>query len=150
MLCPTFQVGSICGGIAVILVMTMMSLLYPFMYKSSWKIYIGAFFLPFVGFAFGYIVAKLCRMNSMQARTVALETGIQNFPLCMTLISLSFPRNMIPKLVLFPLLYGVFVLTNSCIFVFQKVKECRKAGEKFESVPTSDNHSSLEMSIVVS
>ena len=87
--------------------MTLVSLLYPFMYKASWKIYIGAFFLPFVGFVFGYVVAILFRMDNTWARTVALETGIQNFPLCMTLVSLSFPKELIPQLALFPLLYGV-------------------------------------------
>ncbi|XP_053405064.1 ileal sodium/bile acid cotransporter-like [Mercenaria mercenaria] len=149
------KIGSICGGIAVILTMTLMSLLYPFMYKSSWKIYVGAFFLPFVGFAFGYIVAKICRMNSTHARTVALETGIQNFPLCMTLISSSFPKHVIPKLVLFPLLYGIFVLTNSCIFVLfyhivRKTKDYRNksAGKDFTSVPTTNNHDGVEMNTV--
>lgn len=88
------------------------------MYKSSWKIYVGAFFLPFIGFAFGYLVSKLFRRNNVFARTVALETGIQNFPLCMTVITLSFPPELIPKLALMPLLDGVFIITNSCIFVF--------------------------------
>lgn len=150
-----FQIGSLCGALAVILTMTLMSLLYPFMYKSSWKIYIGSFFLPFVGFAFGYIVAKLCRMSATHARTVALETGIQNFPLCMTLISLSFPKHLIPKLVLFPLLYGVFVLTNSCVFVLlyhvvKRVKTHKNNSDKeFASVPTTDNHLSAEMETIV-
>ncbi|XP_060592169.1 ileal sodium/bile acid cotransporter-like [Ruditapes philippinarum] len=146
------KIGSFCGGLAVILSMTLMSLLYPFMYKSSWKIYIGAFFLPFVGFAFGYIVAKICRMNATHARTVALETGIQNFPLCMTLISLSFPKNMIPKLALFPLLYGVFVLTNSCVFVLlyhvmKKLKEKydKMAGKEFTRVPVNENNGTVDV-----
>lgn len=140
-----FQVGSYCGAFAVILTMTLISLLYPFMYKASWKIYVGSFFLPFVGFSFGYAVAVIFRMDQIRARTVALETGIQNFPLCMTLISLSFPRELIPHLALFPLLYGVFVLTNSCIFVIiykiiQRLKGREKENEiEFSTVPTAEN-----------
>ena len=128
----------------MILTMVLISLLYPFMYKASWKIYIGSFFLPFLGFIFGYVVAIIFRMDSIRARTVALETGIQNFPLCMTLISLSFPRALIPKLALFPLLYGVFVLTNSCIFVmiYKLRKSKKKSDIQFVAVPTLDRKSS--------
>ena len=128
----------------MVLTMVLISLLYPFMYKASWKIYIGSFFLPFVGFVFGYVVAVIFRMDQKRARTVALETGIQNFPLCMTLISLSFPRELIPHLALFPLLYGVFVLTNSCIFVFiykaiHRLKANNKKQEiQFVTVPTNE------------
>ncbi|KAL3865793.1 hypothetical protein ACJMK2_043147 [Sinanodonta woodiana] len=138
------KIGSYVGILAVILTMTLVSVLYPFMYQSSWKIYVGSFFLPFVGFAFGYLVALIFRQDHIRCRTIALETGIQNFPLSMTLISLSFPQHMIPKIGLFPLLYGVFVLSNSCLFVlgykviimFQK----RTASEqdKFISVPTQE------------
>lgn len=73
--------------------------------------------MPFLGFAFGYAVAKIFRMNDCHARTVALETGVQNFPLCMTVISLSFPSHILSQLALFPLLAGVFIITNGCIFV---------------------------------
>ena len=128
----------------MILTMVLISLLYPFMYKASWKIYVGSFFLPFLGFGFGYVVAAIFRLDYTRARTVALETGIQNFPLCMTLISLSFPRELIPHLALFPLLYGVFVLTNSCIFVliYKVIIRLKKPEKKHEiqfvTVPTVD------------
>ncbi|KAH3839318.1 ileal sodium/bile acid cotransporter-like [Dreissena polymorpha] len=148
------QVGSICGALAVVLTMTLMSLLYPFMYRSSWKIYVGAFWLPFLGFAFGYVVAKIFRMNASHARTVALETGIQNFPLCMTLISLSFPKHIIPKIALFPLLYGVFVLTNSCLFVLgyhilKRLKVCSSDSNEstFAAVSQIETDEMLSMEI---
>ena len=83
-------------------------------------------------------------MDDIRCRTVALETGIQNFPLCMTLISLSFPREIIPKLALFPLLYGVFVLTNSVIFVgaYHVIKRYKSLNQnedtEFIGVPMKD------------
>ena len=83
-------------------------------------------------------------MDNIRARTVALETGIQNFPLCMTLVSLSFPKDLIPQLALFPLLYGVFVLTNSVIFViiYKVIKRLNGQNQKneieFVTVPTDD------------
>lgn len=108
-----------------------MSLLYPFMYKATWKIYIGAILLPFVGFIFGYFVASVCRMESFRRRTVALETGIQNFPLCMTLLSLSFSREVFAEISLFPLLYGVTCIVASVIFaVIYRIVATFKAKSK--------------------
>ena len=100
----------------MVLTLTLMSVLYPFMYNATWKIYLGAFLLPFAGFLFGYIVASICRMEHLQRRTVALETGIQNFPLCMTLLSLSFSREVFAEISLFPLLYGVTCILASIVF----------------------------------
>lgn len=108
-----------------------MSLLYPFMYKATWKIYIGAILLPFVGFIFGYFVASVCRMEPFRRRTVALETGIQNFPLCMTLLSLSFSREVFAEISLFPLLYGVTCIVASVIFaVIYRIVAAFKAKTK--------------------
>jgi len=129
-----FQVGSVAGVIAVVATLTLISLSYPFMYNSPWQIYLGSFCLPFIGFAFGYIVAKLFRLNAVMARTVALETGVQNFPLCMTVITLSFPSHVISKLALFPLLSGVFIITNSCVFLFAYL-----IVKKIKSIRSGDN-----------
>ncbi|XP_056022013.1 ileal sodium/bile acid cotransporter-like [Ostrea edulis] len=110
------KIGSIAGALSVILNLTLLSLLYPFMYNASWKIYLGAFLLPFIGFLFGYVVASIFRMEHFQRRTVALETGIQNFPLCMTLLTLSFTKSRFAEISLFPLLYGVTCLLASVVF----------------------------------
>ncbi|XP_053405597.1 ileal sodium/bile acid cotransporter-like [Mercenaria mercenaria] len=150
------KIASIFGVIGIILTITFLSLLYSFIYKSSWEIYAAACLLTSAGFALGYIVAKLFRMNATHARTVALETGIQNIPLCLTIIALSFPKQMIPKLVPFPLLYGIFAQINSCVFVLLyyigksvKAYKNKETRNDFTSVPTSDNPDGVEMSIVV-
>jgi predicted Na+-dependent transporter len=94
------------------------------MYNASWKIYLGAFLLPFTGFLFGYVVASIFRMKHFERRTVALETGIQNFPLCMTLLTMSFSRDRFAEISLFPLLYGVTCILASVVFavVYRVVK----------------------------
>ncbi|XP_032689259.1 ileal sodium/bile acid cotransporter isoform X2 [Odontomachus brunneus] len=44
----------------------------------SWKIVIAGMGLPWLGFLFGFIVAKLCRQPQADIRAIAIETGIQN------------------------------------------------------------------------
>ncbi|XP_033750416.1 ileal sodium/bile acid cotransporter-like [Pecten maximus] len=110
--------GSIAGAIAEVLTLTLMSVMYPFMYRTSWNIYLGALLLPTVGFLFGYMVATIFRMDKSRRITVSLETGIQNFPLCMTLLTLTFDRSMFGLISLFPLMYGVTCIVCSIIFLF--------------------------------
>ena len=115
------------------------------MYKASWKIYMGAFILPFAGFIFGYIVALICRQDPVRCRTIALETGIQNFPLCMTLLTLTFSNTMFAEISLFPLLYGVTCIICSLVFlgiykISAFVKSDRKTKQQFIGVPTVDEN----------
>ncbi|XP_062572326.1 ileal sodium/bile acid cotransporter-like [Saccostrea cucullata] len=141
------KVGSIAGAFSVVLTLTLLSLLYPFMYSASWKIYLGAILLPFVGFLFGYIVASIFRMEHFQRRTVALETGIQNFPLCMTLLSLSFSRDRFAEISLFPLLYGVTCILASVVFagIFRIVKVfATKSSERKENGCTENLQETIE------
>ncbi|XP_046546507.1 ileal sodium/bile acid cotransporter-like [Haliotis rubra] len=109
------KIGSAAGAVSVVAAMTLTSLLYPFMYYSSWRIYFAVVFLPFISFGFGYATAFIFRMPHFRCRTVAMETGIQNFPFCMTLLSLTFSQSEMGELSLYPLLFGVFILVDSVI-----------------------------------
>lgn len=136
--------GSFVGAVSVVLVLTLMSLRFPYMYYASWKIYIAAFILPFAGFLFGYVVAVVCRQNPVRCRTIALETGIQNFPLCMTLLLLTFSKQIFAQISLFPLLYGVTCIICSLGFlgiykIVKKVKSTREKNKEFISVSTIED-----------
>lgn len=111
------KVGSAAGALSILLLLTLLSIQYPFMYQSTWRIYIGSILLPFAGFLFGYLVAMICRQDPVRCRTIALETGIQNFPLCMTLLTLTYSKDMFAQISLFPLLYGVTCILCSLVFL---------------------------------
>ena len=139
-----FQCGSVAGALSVVLVLSLISVRFPFMYYASWRIYIGAIVLPFAGFLFGYIVARICRQDHVRCRTIALETGIQNFPLCMTLLILTFSKSMFAQIALFPLLYGVTCILCSLVFlaiykIVQKVQSRRDRKKQFISVSTIED-----------
>ncbi|XP_011877319.1 PREDICTED: ileal sodium/bile acid cotransporter [Vollenhovia emeryi] len=50
-----------------------------YMFKLfSWKIIFAGMCLPWLGFTFGFIVAKVCKQPRADVRAIAIETGIQN------------------------------------------------------------------------
>ncbi|KAK7498756.1 hypothetical protein BaRGS_00009848 [Batillaria attramentaria] len=69
------KIGSAVGAVTVVLTMSLM------MYSASWRV--------------------IVRMTPKRCRTVSLETGIQNFPLCMTLLALTYPKDMLGQLAVY-------------------------------------------------
>jgi len=82
-------------------------------------IYVGAIGLGLFGFTFGYGLSRLFRQDARRARTIALETGIQNGPLAVLIVLLSFPGPEQQEVLLIPVLYSLFiVLTSSAVTVW--------------------------------
>lgn len=83
------------------------------------NIYIGSIGLGLVGFTFGYFLSRLFRQDARRSRTIALETGIQNGPLAVLIVLLSFPGPEQQQVLLIPVLYSLFiVLTSSAVTVW--------------------------------
>jgi bile acid transporter len=83
------------------------------------NIYIGSIGLGLVGFTLGYFLSRLLRQDTRRARTIALETGIQNGPLAVLIVLLSFPGPEQQQVLLIPVLYSLFiVLTSSAVTVW--------------------------------
>ena len=73
---------------------------------------------PF-GFLLGYFLARTLRIDPIRARTISMETGIQNGPLGILIVALAFagdPRQ--AELMLIPILYSVFVVMTSTAIMF--------------------------------
>ncbi|KAM6915040.1 hepatic sodium/bile acid cotransporter [Xenentodon cancila] len=94
---------------------------------------IGAL-MPFTGYAFGYLISSLFRLNQPERRTVAMETGCQNIQLCSTILKLAFPPAVIGPMFLFPLVYVSFQLSEAMLLIV--LFRCYKrftTGEKGET-----------------
>lgn len=77
------------------------------------QVYISAIFLGLIGIFFGYQFAKLLKIHPRSARTISLETGIQNGPLAITIVLLSFGAKEVDSVVLLPVLYSLFIVISS-------------------------------------
>jgi bile acid transporter len=89
------------------------------------KVYIGAIGLGLVGFAVGYAFARLVRQDPRRSRTIALETGIQNGPLGVLIVLLTFEGTRQQEVLLIPVLYSLFiVITSSVVTVwFRRISQ---------------------------
>ena len=76
-------------------------------------VYIGAIGLGLVGFAVGYAFARLVRQDPRRSRTIALETGIQNGPLGVLIVLLTFEGARQQEVLLIPVLYSLFIVLSS-------------------------------------
>jgi BASS family bile acid:Na+ symporter len=72
--------------------------------------------LSLCGFAAGFALARALGLDLMAAKTVSLETGIQNAPLTITVIGLSFAAGEYQdQMLLTVALYAIFVVITSTI-----------------------------------
>lgn len=86
---------------------------------TPWQVYFGAIGLGVFGFGVGYAFARLVRQDKRRARTIALETGIQNGPLGVLIVLLTFTGTKQQEVLLVPVLYSLFiVLTSSAVTVW--------------------------------
>ena len=88
--------------------------------------------LLLVRFIFGYFGSLAAKLKARQARTVALETGIQNTPLTMAIILSSFPKESQSELMLLPIIYAISIVLYSVVvtIIFRKISSQ-------ESIPTT-------------
>jgi bile acid transporter len=99
------------------------------------KIYVSSIALGLVGFVFGYFMSRLLRLSPRWSRTVSLETGIQNTPLAIAIVLLSFPREggLQSEVLAFPALYSIFIVLNSTWVTYLLRRFTRKEWACFEN-----------------
>jgi BASS family bile acid:Na+ symporter len=83
---------------------------------TEWPTYAVAIGLGVVGITGAYIIAKAIRLHPMNARTIALETGIQNGPLAIAVIVAVYIDNpFLDSILLIPALYSLFIVLISTV-----------------------------------
>ncbi len=87
--------------------------------STPWQTYLVAIGLGLFGIAIAYAIARAIRLHPMNARTVGLETGIQNGPLAIAIVLLTFSGNPdIGLILIVPALYSLFIVIVSTFVTF--------------------------------
>ena len=82
--------------------------------STPWQTYVVAIGLGLFGIMVAYLLTRGFKMHPMNARTIALETGIQNGPLGIAIVLLNFSGDPTIGLVLIvPALYSLFIVLIS-------------------------------------
>ena len=91
---------------------------WEFLLTTTWATYFGSIVLGLFGFALGYGFSILLRLHPRNARTVALETGIQNGPLAIAIIAFTFAGTEAQSIMAVPVLYSLFIVITSTLVTF--------------------------------
>lgn len=78
------------------------------MLQADWRLWFASSLLPLFGLLVGYTGSMVTCLSHDQSRTVAIEVSSQNVALCMTIIFISFKLEEATKIIMFPLIFGVF------------------------------------------
>jgi BASS family bile acid:Na+ symporter len=103
--------------VIVYLIVSFLGRHFHLMLTTPWTIYVASISLGLIGFLFGYHLSRLLGAHPIQQRAISLETGIQNTPVALAIILLSFPNADLQNDMLWTaILYSVFiVISSSCI-----------------------------------
>ncbi|WP_420414717.1 bile acid:sodium symporter family protein [Roseibium sp.] len=83
---------------------------------TPYEVILSAILLGLIGFFFGYMVAWITGLSPVIRRTISMETGIQNTPLTVALISLSFPTGaQQDEMLLLPAFYAFFIVMTAMV-----------------------------------
>lgn len=107
----------------VFLVLTWVPRNWGLLSSTPWQTYVVAIGLGLFGIAIAYGISKAIRLHPANARTIALETGIQNGPLAIAIILLTFQGSPdIGLILIVPALYSLFIVLIATVvtFVFRR------------------------------
>ena len=86
---------------------------------TPWQVYLVAICLGLVGITVAYLLARAIKLHPMNARTVGLETGIQNGPLAIAIVLLTFADSPdLGLLLLVPAMYSLFIVIVATFVTF--------------------------------
>jgi BASS family bile acid:Na+ symporter len=88
---------------------------FTFLMETGWATYAASIALGIVGITVGYLFAKALKLHPRNARTVGLETGIQNGPLAIAIIAFTFSGVEQQSVNAVPVLYSLFIVIVSTL-----------------------------------
>lgn len=88
---------------------------FAFLMETGWATYAASIALGLIGITVGYLFAKALKLHPRNARTVGLETGIQNGPLAIAIIAFTFSGVEQQAVNAVPVLYSLFIVIVSTL-----------------------------------
>ena len=88
---------------------------WQFLLSTTPATYVAAIGLGLIGITLGYLFATALKLHPRNARTIALETGIQNGPLAIAIIVFTFPPDQQQAIMAVPALYSLFIVIVSTL-----------------------------------
>ena len=132
--------GGMLGVIVILfLLLTWVPRNHQLLSTTPWSVYFASIGLGLFGIALGYLLARVLKQDKRRSRTIALETGIQNGPLAILVVLLTFNGQMQQDVLLIPVLYSLFiVLVSTAVTVwFRRITGREELLRDQAKVPTT-------------
>ncbi len=108
--------GALMGVVVILfLIFTWIPRNWRMLAETEPGLYAATIGIGLAGITLGYLLARALRQNTARARTIALETGIQNGPLAALVVTLSFSGQLQQDVLIIPVLYSLFIVLNATI-----------------------------------
>jgi len=123
------MIGGLLGVVVILfLIVSWVPRNYQLLLATGFPVYAASIGLGLCGFTLGFGLSRLMRQDAHRSRTIALETGIQNGPLAVLIVTLTFSGSQQQEVLLIPVLYSLFiVLTSSAVTVWFRGITTREA-----------------------
>lgn len=108
------MIGGLLGVVVILfLIVSWVPRNYQLLLDTGFPVYAASIGLGLCGFLLGYGLSRLLRQDPWRSRTIALETGIQNGPLAVLIVTLTFSGTQQQEVLLIPVLYSLFIVLSS-------------------------------------
>jgi BASS family bile acid:Na+ symporter len=114
------MIGGLLGVVVILfLVVSWVPRNWQLLLDTGFPVYTASIGLGLAGMALGYGLSRLLKQDTRRSRTIAMETGIQNGPLAVLIVVLTFTGDRQQAVLLIPVLYSLFiVLTSSAVTIW--------------------------------
>ncbi len=122
-------IGALMGVVVILfLIASWVPRNFQLLLETEAAVYAVTIGIGLAGMLFGYWVARGLGQDRNRARTISLETGIQNGPLAVLVITLSFTPAQQQEVLIIPILYALFiVLTSTAVTLWYRRRADREA-----------------------
>ncbi len=112
-------IGGLIGVVVILfLIVTWVPRNFRLLLDTGPLIYAATIGIGLMGMLFGYWLARGLGQDRNRARTISLETGIQNAPLAALVITLSLTPAQQQEVLLIPILYALFIVLTATAVTF--------------------------------
>ncbi len=88
---------------------------WQFLMNTPPSVYAAVIGLGLLGFTAGYVFSILLKLHPRNAQTISMEIGIQNGPLALAIVALSFTGMQQQQIIAVPALYSLFIVINATL-----------------------------------
>lgn len=108
------MIGGLLGVVVILfLIVSWVPRNYQLLLATGFPVYAASIGLGLFGFLLGFGLSRGLRQDAARSRTIALETGIQNGPLAVLIVTLTFSGTQQQEVLLIPVLYSLFIVLSS-------------------------------------